>query len=204
LSTKKLAILVWIFGLGLAAFSLFDMSGANHIGVGWTMAGNNLWGGLLRMSFSYSAGMLISRVFRPMKIKSAFWICSLSLLVLLGVPHLGAVSGAMWLNGLYDSICVLFLFPAILYIGASGSISGTSEKGEKVWKWLGGISYPLYMVHYPIMYLFYAWCWKDGKTFAQTWPVIIAIFIGCILLAYAVQKLYDEPVRRWLSKRLSL
>jgi peptidoglycan/LPS O-acetylase OafA/YrhL len=138
-----------------------------------------------------------------MKIKGAFWICSLSLLVLLGVPHLGAVSGAMWLNGLYDSICVLFLFPAILYIGACGSVSGTSE-GEKVWKWLGGISYPLYMVHYPIMYLFYAWCWEDGKTFAQTWPVIIAIFIGCILLAYAVQKLYDEPVRRWLSKRLSL
>lgn len=204
LSTKKLAILVWILGLGLAAFSLFNMSGANHIGVGWTMADNNLWGGLLRMSFSYSAGMLISRVFRPMKIKGAFWICSLSLLVLLGVPHLGAVSGAMWLNGLYDSICVLFLFPAILYIGACGSVSGTSEKGEKVWKWLGGISYPLYMVHYPIMYLFYAWCWKDGKTFAQTWPVIIAIFIGCILLAYAVQKLYDEPVRRWLSKRLSL
>lgn len=204
LSTKKLAVLVWILGLGLAAFSLFDMSGANHIGVGWTMAGNNLWGGLLRMSFSYSAGMLISRVFRPMKIKGAFWICSLSLLVLLGVPHLGAVSGAMWLNGLYDSVCVLFLFPAILYIGACGSVSGTSERGEKVWKWLGGISYPLYMVHYPIMYLFYAWCWEDGKTFAQTWPVIIAIFIGCILLAYAVQKLYDEPVRRWLSKRLSL
>ena len=204
LSTKKLAVLVWILGLGLAAFSLFDMSGANHIGVGWTMAGNNLWGGLLRMSFSYSAGMLICRVFRPMKIKGAFWICSLSLLVLLGVPHLGAVSGAMWLNGLYDSVCVLFLFPAILYIGACGSVSGTSERGEKVWKWLGGISYPLYMVHYPIMYLFYAWCWEDGKTFAQTWPVIIAIFIGCILLAYAVQKLYDEPVRRWLSKRLSL
>ena len=204
LSTKKLAVLVWILGLGLAAFSLFDMSGANHIGVGWTMAGNNLWGGLLRMSFSYSAGMLICRVFRPMKIKGAFWICSLSLLVLLGVPHLGAVSGAMWLNGLYDSVCVLFLFPAILYIGACGSVSGTSERGEKVWKWLGGISYPLYMVHYPIMYLFYAWCWEDGKTFAQTWPVIIAIFIGCILLAYAVQKLYDEPIRRWLSKRLSL
>ena len=204
LSTKKLAVLVWILGLGLAAFSLFDMSGANHIGVGWTMAGNNLWGGLLRMSFSYSAGMLICRVFRPMKIKGAFWICSLSLLVLLGVPHLGAVSGAMWRNGLYDSVCVLFLFPAILYIGACGSVSGTSERGEKVWKWLGGISYPLYMVHYPIMYLFYAWCWEDGKTFAQTWPVIIAIFIGCILLAYAVQKLYDEPIRRWLSKRLSL
>ena len=200
LSTKKLAVLVWILGTGLAAFAIMNGSDYGHIGVGWTMAGNNFWGGLLRMSFSYTAGMFISRIFRPMKIKGAFWICSAALFALLAVPHLGA-EGNLWLNGLYDSICVLFLFPLILYIGACGSVTAVGAKGEKVWRLLGDISYPLYMIHYPFMYLFYAWCWEDGKTIAQTWPVMVGIFFGCIALAYIVLKLYDEPVRKWLSRQ---
>lgn len=200
LSTKKLAILVWILGIGLAAFALMNGSDYGHIGVGWTMAGNNFWGGLLRMSFSYTAGMFISRIFRPMKIKGAFWICSAALFALMAVPHLGA-DGNLWLNGLYDSICVLFLFPLILYIGACGSVTAARAKGEKAWRFLGDISYPLYMIHYPFMYLFYAWCWEDGKTIAQTWPVMVGIFFGCIALAYIILKLYDEPVRKWLSRQ---
>lgn len=201
LSTKKLAVLVWILGTGLAAFAIMNGSDYGHIGVGWTMAGNNLWGGLLRMSFSYTAGMFISRIFRPMKIKGAFWICSAALFALLAVPHLGA-EGNLWLNGLYDSICVLFLFPLILYIGACGSVTAVGAKGEKVWRLLGDISYPLYMIHYPFMYLFYAWCWEDGKTIAQTWPAMVGIFFGCIALAYIVLKLYDEPLRKKLSSRI--
>jgi peptidoglycan/LPS O-acetylase OafA/YrhL len=66
---------------------------------------------------------------------------------------------------------------------------------------MGDISYPLYVVHYPFMYLFFAWVWKDHLTFAQVWPVAIALVAGNILLAYLCLKLYDEPVRRWLSKR---
>lgn len=200
LSTKKLALLVWVLGIGLAAFALMNGSDYGHIGVGWTMAGNNFWGGLLRMSFSYTAGMFISRIFRPMKIKGAFWICSAALFSLMAVPHLGA-DGNIWFNGLYDSVCVLFLFPLILYVGACGSVTAAGAKGEKVWRFLGDISYPLYMIHYPFMYLFYAWCWEDGKTIAQTWPVMIGIFFGCIALAYIVLKLYDEPVRKWLSRQ---
>jgi peptidoglycan/LPS O-acetylase OafA/YrhL len=118
----------------------------------------------------------------------------------MAVPHLGA-DGNLWLNGLYDSVCVLFLFPLILYIGACGSVTAAGAKGEKVWRFLGDISYPLYMIHYPYMYLFYAWCWEDGKTIAQTWPVMVGIFFGCIALAYIILKLYDEPVRKRLSRQ---
>lgn len=207
LSTRKLAVLVWILGMGLASFAILNGSEYGHIGVGWTMAGNNLWGGLLRMMFSYSAGMLVSRVFRPVKIRGAFWICSAALIAIFAVPHLGK-EGALWLNGLYDSVCVLFLFPLILYIAACGSAteenagSEADRRSSKVWRFLGDISYPLYVIHYPFMYLFYAWCWEDGKTIAQTWPVMVGIFFGCILLAYIVLKLYDAPVRKWLSEKV--
>ena len=69
-------------------------------------------------------------------------------------------------------------------------------------KFLGDISYPVYVIHYPFMYLFFAWLW-GGETipFTRAWPVAAGIFIGCVVLAYAALKWYDEPVRRWLARR---
>ena len=164
------------------------------------MAGQNFIGGFLRVTFAFSAGLLLSRDFKPVKIKGAFWICSAMIIALLSVPYLG--SEANPINGIYDAVCTILIFPAIVYLGASGSAAG-SDKGASytISKFLGDISYPMYIIHYPIMYLFYAWLWKNGLTFSQTWPVAVLIFIGAPILAYACLKLYDEPVRRWLSRK---
>ena len=117
---------------------------------------------------------------------------------MLCVPHLGT-GGAWWHNGLYDSLCVLFAFPLLVWFGASGQT--TDRASTRVCKFLGDISYPLYIIHYPFMYLFYAWVWRKELSFSQAWPVATAVFLGSILLAYLCLKLYDEPVRRWLSRK---
>lgn len=103
------------------------------------------------------------------------------------------------MNGLYDSVCVIIVFPMVVYLGASGVT--TDRSSTLICKFLGDISYPLYVVHYPIMYLFFAWLWNNKLTFAQTWPVAVGIFFANILLAYLCLKLYDEPVRKWLSAK---
>ena len=52
------------------------------------------------------------------------------------------------------------------------------------------------------MYLFYSWLIKNEYyTFGEIWPVAIVVYVGSILLAYASLKWYDEPVRKWLTKR---
>ena len=52
------------------------------------------------------------------------------------------------------------------------------------------------------MYLYYAWLWSGEKlTFSDTWLVALVVFFGNILLAYLCLKLYDEPVRKWLTKK---
>jgi peptidoglycan/LPS O-acetylase OafA/YrhL len=52
------------------------------------------------------------------------------------------------------------------------------------------------------MYLFYAWLIKNELySLGATWEVVIMVFAINVTLAYACLKLYDEPVRRWLSKR---
>lgn len=198
LPVKALAIFVGLAAIALASFALFNLSGYGHLGVGWTLMDYNLAGGFLRMLFSFSIGLLMSRVFKPVPIRGAFWICTLAMVGLLSVPHLGGME-SLWMNGLYDSLCTIVFFPILVYLGASGE---TTDKGSsKICEFLGNISYPLYIVHYPFMYLFYAWLWDGKLTFAETWPVAWALFFGNILLAYLCLKLYDEPVRRWLSRK---
>ncbi|MGL5730786.1 MAG: acyltransferase family protein [Bacteroidales bacterium] len=198
LSTKALTVLVALAGIGLATFSFLNLSGFGNMGVGWSMGGYGYIGGFLRLLFSFSMGLLLSRKFKPVKIKGAFWICALSVIILMSIPYVGGQS-AMWMNCLYDSLCILFIFPVLVCIGASGQIK--DNKDAKIYTFLGDLSYPLYIIHYPLMYLFYSWLWTNKLTFEQTWPIAIAMFFGCIALGYLSLKLYDEPVRRWLSKK---
>lgn len=198
MSTKALTLLVALAGAGLASFAIFNFSGAGHLGVGWTMADYNLIGGFLRVAFSFSMGLLLSRVFKPVPVKGAFWICSLAIVVLLSMPYVGD-GEALWMNGLYDSLCAILIFPLLVYLGASGKT--TDKHSSRICKFLGNISYPLYMVHYPLIYLYYGWVQREHLTFAETWPEALALVAGSILLAYLCLRLYDEPVRKSLTKR---
>lgn len=199
LPTRWLAGFVTLTGAGLAAFAVGNGSGYGHLGVGWSLADHNLVGGFLRLLFAFPMGLLLSRVFRPVAVRGAFWICSLAIVGLLSVPYVGDGT-APWMNGLYDTVCVLVLFPLLVWLGASGR--ATDRKTSGICKFLGDISYPVYVIHYPFMYLFYAWLWRgDAIPFAEAWPVAAGLFAGSILLAWMVLKVYDEPVRRWLTRR---
>lgn len=199
LSNKALAVLVILLGLGLSWFALFDVVGYGMIGVGWTLDGLNFWGGMLRMLFPFTLGMLISRNFRPFKIRGAFWICSVILLVLFCVPYIGGHS-PVCLNGVFEMVCIVVIFPLLVCLGASGQT--TDKRSTRICKFLGDISYPLYAIHYPLMYLFYAWLIENKLyTLGETWPMAALVYFGSIVLAYLCLKLYDEPVRKWLGRK---
>ncbi len=86
LSNKALAVLVALLGVALVSFAAFNVSGYGNIGMGWTLDGVNFLGGSLRMLFPFSMGMLLSRNFKPVRVKGAFWICSAVLIALFAVP----------------------------------------------------------------------------------------------------------------------
>ena len=199
LSNRGLAILVALSGIGLAWFALFDIVGYGMLGVGWTLDGANFWGGMLRMLFPFSLGMLLSRHFRPIKTRGAFWICSAVLLILFCVPYIEGKS-PVCLNGVYELICIALVFPALVWIAASGKT--TDKQSTRICRFLGDISFPLYAIHYPLMYLFYAWLIKNKLyTFTECWQMAALVYTGSILLAYLCLKCYDEPVRKWLSRK---
>lgn len=199
LSNKALTIVVVLLGVALASFAIFNVSGYGNIGVGWTLDGVNFIGGLLRMLFPFSMGMLLSRNFKPMKLRGAFWICTLIMIALFAVPYLEGTE-SICTNGIYEAFCIIIAFPILLWIGASGTT--TDKKSTQICKFLGDISYPIYVIHYPFMYLFYAWLIKNQLfTLGETWQVALCVYAWNILFAYLCLKLYDEPVRKYLAKR---
>ncbi|HMI02964.1 MAG TPA: acyltransferase family protein, partial [Pedobacter sp.] len=196
-SKTALSILVGIAAVALAhlAISNGDVSG------GWTLNVEQVRIGFTRVMYPFFAGLLLSRIAKPAKIKNALLWCCLLVAVVLYMPRIGG-AGHLWLNGIYDSVCIIIVFPLIVYLGASGVMQNQRE--HKVCKFLGDISYPLYLVHYPIVYFYVAWISNNkGMTIAEAWPYALLILIGSIILAYAALKWYDEPVRKWLWKKLA-
>ena len=201
LSTKWLAGLAVALGIAHAWFFVGNISEYDSVGVGWTIDTVNFWGGMVRMLFPFTVGMLLARKFKPRKVKGAFWICSAMLVALFAVPYI-ASSGKPSINSLYEVVCIAFVFPFIVWLGACGSGSNTGDYTSRINRLLGDISYPLYIVHYPIMYLFYAWLIeKQHYALGDCWGVAALVVIASIALAYAALKLYDEPLRKWLAKK---
>lgn len=200
LSNRGLALLTLIVGLLWALFFATDVPQYGMMGVGWTLDGVNFAGGFLRMMFPFSLGMLLARNFTPVRVRGIFWLSILVLFGLFSVPQIAADPVAVNLNCLYEMGCVALAFPVIVWLAASGATTDNVSTG--VCKLLGDLSYPLYIVHYPVMYLFYAWLIDEKLyTLGETWPVVLLVFVVNIVLAYTCLKLYDEPVRRFLSKR---
>ena len=198
LSTKALTALCIVLGTLHAWIFSFNLSGYDSVGIGWTIDTINFWSGLVRMLFPFTLGMLLAQNFHPRKIKGAFWICSAMLLAVFSAPYI-ASEVSISLNSLYEVACITLVFPLIVWLGACGSAEGTTEKISGL---LGDLSYPLYIVHYPLMYLFYSWL-IDRHYYAlrDTLFTPIAVIAVSIALAYACLKLYDEPVRRYLARR---
>lgn len=199
LSTRALAWLTALLCCALTWFAVTNQSGYGSIGVGWTLDTTNLLGGTLRMLCPFTIGMLMSRVFKPIKnVRGAFWICAVLLLALFHVPFIDGGS-PMSLNGIFEAVCIICIFPFIVWLGASGTT--TDNTSRRICRFLGDISFPLYIVHYPLMYAFYMWLINtELYTFSETWPIAISTMACSVCIAWLSLRFYDEPIRKWLKK----
>ncbi|WP_183567277.1 acyltransferase family protein [Mucilaginibacter sp. SP1R1] len=195
-SKPVLSIFVFLSACLLIHYTVMGPQG-DVIG-GWSIDKTQLNIGFTRLLYPFFAGVLLSRMGKLIHIKGAFWVCSLLVIVILCIPRIGDEKH-LWMNGLYESFCIIILFPLIVSIGAGGSIKG--KYSLRVCKFFGDISYPLYITHYPLIYLYTAWAVDNKVPVSYGIPIGMLLFIVSIAIAYACLKLYDEPVREWLRKR---
>ncbi len=200
---SKTLLSVFVFLAGTALIHLAVTSPQGDVIGGWSVESAQLRIGFTRLFYPFFMGLLLSRVAKPGHIRYAFFWCTLLLVIALGMPRIGD-SSQNWMNGWYDSLTIIVVFPLIVYLGASGNLNGTVA--TKLNKFLGDISYPLYIIHYPFIYLYMAWVSRH-KNFVQPSPTIelvyaaAIVFVTVIFIAYACSRWYDIPVRKWLTTK---
>ncbi|WEK38412.1 MAG: acyltransferase [Candidatus Pseudobacter hemicellulosilyticus] len=192
-------LLLGVFVALSAAFLvhlLFTNGNGDVIG-GWALNGEQLHIGSARLLYPFFAGLLLSRVAKLTVVRNAFLWCSLLLVLILALPRIGGPD-TVWMNGLYESFAIILVFPLIVWLGASDA---AGQQPSKLCRFLGDISYPIYITHYPLIYTYTAWV-KDNKVpLKDGWLWGVGVLVASILLAYACFKLYDVPVRKWLTRK---
>jgi peptidoglycan/LPS O-acetylase OafA/YrhL len=188
--TLNLALNWDVFGLLAQRHAAYTVIG------GWSITPDQAFIGISRLLYPFFMGLLLSKLHKLIKVRGGFWWCSLMVAILLVMPRMGG-EGQEWMNGLYEAVCILVLFPIIVSMGAGSKVSGRSVH---LCKFFGQISYPLYITHYPLIYMQIAWAKEhpDAST-GEVVALCIGLYILAIAIAYASLKLYDLPVREWLK-----
>lgn len=165
---------------------------------GWSLTPGQLYIGISRLLYPFFMGLLLSRIGKLVKVKRGFYWCSLLVTVILVMPRIGGET-SQWMNGVYEAVSVLALFPLIVAMGAGSNVTG--KRSVALCKFLGELSYPLYITHFPLIYMQIAWARNNPDAPAGMHLFIaVSVFVLSIAIAYACLKLYDEPVREWLKQ----
>lgn len=209
-STKLLAVFVCLsafltldVALDLDVFGLLAVRSYAQYTVigGFGLTADQIYIGVARLLYPFFVGLLLFRLSKwriNIRRGGMLW-CSLAVAVTLVVPHIGGTT-LPWLNGVYCAVVILLVYPLIVAAGAGSPLKG--RKTTAVCKFLGLISYPLYITHYPMIYAQMHWAAEHADAPASTHIcVAVSIFLAAVAVAYASAKVYDIPVREWLSKR---
>ena len=96
----------------------------------------------------------------------------------------------------YEAAAVLLAAPALVLFGARAKVT---QGLDPLWRALGRLSYPLYLVHMPLGIACVHLYWATGSRIS---PYVAAgvTLIAASAVAWLVMKVYDEPVRAWLSR----
>ncbi|RZM19178.1 MAG: acyltransferase [Pedobacter sp.] len=185
LSRKILVVLTIISAMALCYVSYRS---GNILG-GWGK--DSFLDGAARVSFSFLAGLLIYRCNWIIKNRLGFAGLSVLLVLAFIMPY------SEW-NWITELLVVIIYFPLLVSLGAGSQLS---QGLRKLCVFSGKISYPLYMTHYVVIWMFlnYYTANKPG-----TPQLVLIIATGTMLLltfAYLVMVVFDIPVRTYLTNK---
>jgi peptidoglycan/LPS O-acetylase OafA/YrhL len=155
-----------------------------HAGLNFGFGTHDLGLGAVRVIFPFAAGVLLCR------------FSTLANTLALGV---GAVLAALllgpWLTPLGEAAAVLVIFPAMIWVAAGSKV--TPGIGAAC-SWLGGMSYPIYLLNFPIARMVA----NGAPKLHLTSPLAMGATSLALTLSasWLALKLYDEPLRAWLER----
>lgn len=183
INRRTLAVL-WVLAtiwIGWASYKAGTLIG------GWD--GKSAWDGAARISYSFVAGLFVYRSAWVVKNKLGFIGLSVLLLLAFMVPYF------KW-NWLVETVIVVFYFPLLLILGVGAQLSNGMRA---LCVFFGKISYPLYMTHIPMIWIFGNYYNSHQVDTIQLTLIIIIGTAFSLGLAYLIMLWYDQPVRKYLQ-----
>ncbi len=154
-----------------------------NVGPGW----RNVAPGFVRVIFSFFCSVAVARLhkIRPPTLKMPSWVFIAVVPVLLSLRFSGPFSHK------YELMCIIVLFPAIVYWGAEAT-----ERRPWLGSALGDSSYALYTIHYPLWVLC---AWIVSRLAIAPSLAVQLLFVVAVTIFALGLNVVDARVRRVLT-----
>jgi peptidoglycan/LPS O-acetylase OafA/YrhL len=155
--------------------------------------------GFARVGFSFTAGILLFRIFNRSSSRLNGAQSLLGSIAAAGLLLAALMVSGRWSStGPFQLFAVAVLFPALVYLGASCIVP---RKIAGFCAFLGDMSYPLYILHLPLMLPnFDLGSLRWLKHHQSVWPYILpAYMVFLVVVSWWIGHSVDLPVRRRLT-----
>lgn len=164
-----------------------NIRGDGSLGVGWS----SFHFGLSRIFFAFPLGILIHRFFGKNRvIKSPAAFAFVAALIAILMSYMGS-----HVRVVFDIVSVFIFIPVILIAGIHWEVG---RLWQPLFSFLGDISYPVYIIHFPILRIGLA---INERLDLPIVPFIFSLLVGIITLSTGLVYYIDDPVRSWLNRR---
>lgn len=184
----------------LLAVSFFGLAYARHFANFGPYKGE-IGAGIVRVALSYTYGMLLFQLWSQGRLpkvgSSLLSACLLVAVLVFPVFHGSAMRGH---NLLFEAVALLLIFPCAVILGANAKPGKT---WLPVFSLLGTTSYAVYVFHVPL-YAVYTILWRvllHSKPADHAPAAGLVYLVFLLIFAYAADRFYDIPVRRWWRNR---
>jgi peptidoglycan/LPS O-acetylase OafA/YrhL len=199
LKSTSLCVIVAAAGVALVIAVVERLFGFGAAGIGAMVDGfewRSIGAGLLRVTYSFSAGVLVYKVWnvrKPTINVPHFALALLLIAILMQHPP-------EYYQSAFDLLVTTVIFPLLVWLGASSVASGIVAR---TFTWLGTSSYAVYVLHVPLYNLTLKIINEispgDVDDFRFYWGVIFVVFIFAV--AILVDRFFDRPIRAMLTAR---
>lgn len=201
----NIAYVLWLhrIGKGMLRFLLLLSAAAlivtavllkSRNAFGWGWGYELLWVAPVRLAYPFLAGLFVYRMGWKIRLPAPYLTASLIVLAVLIAPALTGLG-----NTLLEAAMIIVVFPIALMVGAS--IREVKGGLGPLCRFTGELSYPLYILHYPFVFLFGHWAWNTHPGPVLKYSVAAGVFVFVMGLATVLLYAYDKPVRAWLGRK---